>query len=1042
MPSKSSSNCCISRGPPSPDGEPPRLARNSPRKNPHPANAPTLSPGSSTTIPELRPIFEDDDITETGVVHVKHNSTYKMRSFLLGDNEDKSDTEDECKRVRVKKSSTALDAVRQKLRKHLSRESALSKRRSKSSVGTSEEEVERRAELRRIRHKRIQEELSNEAVYDDDAKILSSLIDADSSMGMTSRSSWVQGELGTSHPRLLTPSLPYSTMSISAKPPLKETNSTLNDVKVGAVERPMSQISTQRNNPSSAEVHEALTKSSTIIRRHSSPVLKQSNADRAGPQVYQPTRKRSFDIPTPPSPVLAPTRLSSVPEPRKSSWRLSFASSKRGEVLRKLSQEQKTAILPNLEPLSTSPPSLKRWLYPQGLRSPSKAVHSSEDGTNLDTLTSHEQTYTPSQDFGGVDGGAEQDSSSIHLQEMGISQSLASRALQVSSSSPQLSSWNSHQRGASSISDISRVIRSERARYLRYTSDSAPLSERIPQSWGKILPDGASSFYPSTMNSMQPSPESSRFNLVSLLSGSKDKVVNAEFGEGEKTQVGPPLTTTKTASDSSPSRSVPLTRQPRRPTFDDGSILASETDSFREREAELSVIKTRFASSEARRSPSTPVSSKFREEFDLADLPPDTPIVRMPSAFARLARLAIRSYDGPAMEEILSIPMPDFAPDELRKKKLVEEDVLGGVWGKAAKKNERKKSRKERIEDELVIKSILGGFRRKKPKKVNINDHKSAAEEYQKRFDERVAVKELVMDSWEEEMAASAAKAKAKSKNIVKKSKPTGPDRRYPATWSRFPSHSRDDRSRSAGPPDQIEAIDFAMAKRENGKEIWYHSERKLHLYHYDNDDHPSHADDLRKKNLKEKLEKSIENKMYDYQNSLDAPVPEDTFGRRSSMNTELKMEFPELEILGIEVMATDDMEREVEEELAEKERKEHLANTDMGTVDGAADSENDSEPVEIVEVSIADPKFYEDCVVNVAEVLSAVDNKRKYRTWSGKDWDGYRYEDSRRSRHARSSSLVLRKSTDDCCTELKKMEVIERDKVLQAAEEAWGRKK
>ena len=44
-------------------------------------------------------------------------------------------------------------------------------------IGSSEEEVERRAELRRIRHKRIQEELSNESAYDEDAKSLTSVGD-------------------------------------------------------------------------------------------------------------------------------------------------------------------------------------------------------------------------------------------------------------------------------------------------------------------------------------------------------------------------------------------------------------------------------------------------------------------------------------------------------------------------------------------------------------------------------------------------------------------------------------------------------------------------------------------------------------------------------------------------------------------------------------------------------------------------------------------------------------------------------------------------
>jgi hypothetical protein len=56
---------------------------------------------------------------------------------------------------------------------------------------------------------------------------------------------------------------------------------------------------------------------------------------------------------------------------------------------------------------------------------------------------------------------------------------------------------------------------------MQNTSDSIPLSERIPQTWGAVIQDETSSFYPSVGNSIQPSPESSQFNLVSLLSGGK-----------------------------------------------------------------------------------------------------------------------------------------------------------------------------------------------------------------------------------------------------------------------------------------------------------------------------------------------------------------------------------------------------------------------------------------------------------------------------------------------------------------------------------------
>jgi hypothetical protein len=67
---------------------------------------------------------------------------------------------------------------------------------------------------------------------------------------------------------------------------------------------------------------------------------------------------------------------------------------------------------------------------------------------------------------------------------------------------------------------------------MQNTSDSIPLSERIPQTWGAVIQDGTSSFYPSVGNRIQPSPESSQFNLVSLLSGGKsDENVVEQKGE-------------------------------------------------------------------------------------------------------------------------------------------------------------------------------------------------------------------------------------------------------------------------------------------------------------------------------------------------------------------------------------------------------------------------------------------------------------------------------------------------------------------------------
>jgi hypothetical protein len=271
----------------------------------------------------------------------------------------------------------------------------------------------------------------------------------------------------------------------------------------------------------------------TLSRRHSSPVLGNQDFGQPRPLVYVPSRKRSSLPPIPHAPTIEPKRLPSIAEPIRSSWRLSFSTENRGDHLRKLSQGNGIPLLLTPEQVGISPQPVRGWLHSQGLRSASRVIASSDDNSNLESLASHSQTCSVTREFGGVDG-PEDGASIIHLHEMGISQRLASRGLQFSSSSPQLSSWGSHQRGVSSISGVTQAqaIRNERARYMQNTSDSMSLSEQVPQTWGEIIQDGTSSFYPSVGNSIQPSPESSQFNLVSLLRDSKgDEYVVEQKGE-------------------------------------------------------------------------------------------------------------------------------------------------------------------------------------------------------------------------------------------------------------------------------------------------------------------------------------------------------------------------------------------------------------------------------------------------------------------------------------------------------------------------------
>lgn len=504
---------------------------------------------------------------------------------------------------------------------------------------------------------------------------------------------------------------------------------------------------------------------------------------------------------------------------------------------------------------------------------------------------------------------------------------------------------------------------------------------------------------------------------------------------------------------------LPIARYARRPTMDDSSIAISETDSFRRMEAELSVIETRFASSEARRAPSTPVSSKFREEFNFESPPTVRLQPRKPSAFSRLARLAIRSYDGTQnMEELLNVPVPDFTPEVLRtpggSPLSPLNDEAAGLWGKAVKKkgdskaNEiggklqipRKRSsqgrKKSTVEEEQERpKGAFEGLisMRKGKKKVGMNDHKSAAEEYQKRFEERIAVKELVMDSWEAEMEASAARAKAKSRNIVKKSKQTGPDHRYPASWSKFPSHNRSERLSSASAVDHIAAEDFANLGEKDGEIVWC-------LAHEDDGHHTELQYLKRKKGILEKVKEKIEHEVY--RTGTQVQQQSSSKGRRGSLSMAGELEYPELEVLPLSMITALQNPEEAETEFKERERPLKLIKADG---DGSVDLEMNESIL-----SIANPKFYEDCLADsledvdadmLEEMLPKIGSKKdKSRTWAGRDWEGYKSE--RKNRNMSLGSVFLRRSTDDHCSELEVLEKVERERVLKAADDAWGRRK
>lgn len=99
--------------------------------------------------------------------------------------------------------------------------------------------------------------------------------------------------------------------------------------------------------------------------------------------------------------------------------------------------------------------------------------------------------------------------------------------------------------------------------------------------------------------------------------------------------------------------------------------------------------------------------------------------------------------------------------------------------------------------------------------------------------------------------------------------------------------------------------------------------------------------------------------------------------------------------------------------------------------------------------MDIASSELYQDCVVlppemtqsaqhsNLLETPPKIEKKDRFRTWSGREFDGYQYGKDRTKRMS-LGSMVLRKSTDDHLSEVERMERAEKEKFLNFAEGPW----
>jgi hypothetical protein len=259
-----------------------------------------------------------------------------------------------------------------------------------------------------------------------------------------------------------------------------------------------------------------------------------------------------------------------------------------------------------------------------------------------------------------------------------------------------------------------------------------------------------------------------------------------------------------------------------------------------------------------------------------------------------------------------------------------------------------------------------------------------------------------------------------------------------PESWARFPSHTREERTGSAGVQDNVNLKDFAIKDTKEGVIESIKRDRKPHHRHHEKEQHHS---------LPIRVSKQIRASLYKLRTTKSAVMSNAIRGRKSTVSVGGMLEYPELELLAGKIAGNqllEETEREIEAEMRRAERAARMVVFGDGGIDREA--EGDPEVGETSQVSIADPKFYEDCVTlplgddedndkagerwhDSPPLVQGITKKEKYGTWSGRDRVAKGFMDN----------LVLRRSTVDFQMEVEKMESLERDRAIRSAQEAWG---
>ncbi|KAH8821240.1 hypothetical protein F5884DRAFT_745570 [Xylogone sp. PMI_703] len=491
-------------------------------------------------------------------------------------------------------------SVREKKQEYIQLEKRLSTSRSSR---ISEGEAERRAELKRIRHRRIQQELSNDTIYDEDARSFNT----------------VGGSPRKSPKDIALPFYPERLVDNQHSHMVNDEIGEHDDLEGKIQELQLDQPNTHKHHVESSE--EAMITIDVDSPRN----LSYTNSECKSIMVQQLAESSfkygtSMRPPLPSPPRLKPIHLPSIDEPIPSLWRLSFTSQNRGSCLRSLSLDRTRHHGTHVDKFMTNKQHDDSKLQKQQSALLSDAVNSSpvvpEDfACMIPTPKSNMQALVPC--VMDNDGGR---APIIHLQDMNISQKLAFLSTSSLTSSTELPSLEDHTENTDMII-TPRIISNEiyepggdyssprqispslkPLQVTDITPFDSPSNHNIPST-----PDGAFLRLLSSFTKKNPDTKKSNTNITA-----NDK----EGQKQDEKESRPARSSLPEIVVSNSLTSSPTNKSIHFPTNDTSSIVGSDTESFFYRESELRAIRARFAHSKRASGYRGPYLSKFHEEFD------------------------------------------------------------------------------------------------------------------------------------------------------------------------------------------------------------------------------------------------------------------------------------------------------------------------------------------------------------------------------------------------------------------------------------------